>query len=99
MEDLQRVLAIKEKIALLKEKDKNFRVSGSEFHEYQFHPTLPETALEAFENEHQIRLPEDYRLFLTKLGNGGAGPYKGVYSLEKGSAETNPQFPFRWFGD
>jgi hypothetical protein len=39
--------------------------------------------IEGFEAEYAIRLPPDYREFLTIIGNGGAGPYYGLYSLEQ----------------
>jgi hypothetical protein len=37
-------------------------------------PCLPTADLAAFEQAHQVSLPPEYRLFLTHIGNGGAGP-------------------------
>ncbi len=54
---------------------------GDETHSYQMNPALSENAVSDFENEHNIRLPEDYRQFLIRVGNGGAGPYYGVFQL------------------
>jgi hypothetical protein len=42
--------------------------------ELHFNPCLTEAETEAFEREHNIRLPEGYRLFLKEVGNGGDGP-------------------------
>ncbi len=36
-----------------------------------------------FETKHGIELPEGYRRFITKLGNGGAGPYYGVFKFRE----------------
>ena len=42
---------------------------------------LDELALAAFEAEHRIMLPQDYRLFLLEVGNGGPGPGYGLSPL------------------
>lgn len=34
------------------------------------------------EKEWNISLPEDYKLFLTQVGNGGMGPFYGLLPLE-----------------
>ena len=44
-------------------------------------PCIDIRELEKFEREHGISLPDDYRCFLLKIGNGGAGP--PYYGLEK----------------
>lgn len=75
---------IKDKLLQLKVLDINLQVFGAQSHEYQFNPTKTEAELLAFEQEHNIKLPEDYRAFLKTLGNGGAGPYYGLEPLENG---------------
>jgi hypothetical protein len=37
-------------------------------------PPVPETDVVAFEARHQIRLPDEYRLFITEISAGGDGP-------------------------
>ena len=44
---------------------------------------MTEADADAFESAHHIRLPSDYRWFLTNIGNGGAGPYYGIFPLGK----------------
>ena len=56
-------------------------VFGAGLHQFHLHPSLPESALAAFEARHQCRLPVEYRRFLTEVGNGGAGPYYGLFKL------------------
>ena len=48
---------------------------------FSLHPPLPEHEVVAFEEQHHIALPEDYRNFLCSVGNGGAGPSFGIYKL------------------
>jgi hypothetical protein len=50
--------------------------------ELRLRPPLPLSKVEAFEVEHGIALPEGYRAFLTKIGNGGLGPHSGLCALE-----------------
>lgn len=39
--------------------------------------------------KNQVTLPEPYTQFLTEIGNGGAGPYYGIYSIEKATSYTD----------
>ncbi|NUT03598.1 MAG: hypothetical protein HOV76_08970 [Hamadaea sp.] len=47
---------------------------GSDVHKFELRPPLPETVVTEFEERHEIELPSGYRLFVTDLGDGGAGP-------------------------
>ena len=44
----------------------------------------------AFEDRYRIKLPSDYRAFVTCVANGGAGPAYGMFTLE----ETVTQWRF-----
>jgi len=74
--DRQTVL---EMLKRLRRSDSKRSIFGSAAHDYELQPPLPLSAIEAFEREHGIRLPEDYRYFITEIGNGGAGPYYGLF--------------------
>lgn len=50
-------------------------------HAHLFNPVLPLEELAAWEELAKVTLPEDYRAYLTQLGNGGAGPAYGLYPL------------------
>ncbi|MEZ6056521.1 MAG: SMI1/KNR4 family protein [Planctomycetaceae bacterium] len=52
-----------------------------EIHGFQLYPVVKERVLSDFEQKHAIRLPEDYREFLSTVGNGGAGPGYGLFRL------------------
>jgi hypothetical protein len=49
--------------------------------------TLPD--VEGFERQHGIRLPEDYRIFVTEIGNGGCGPGDGGLYRFQSSDESD----------
>ena len=77
-----------ERIDRILEKLKRVRESGiSSFgddqHDFHLNPPLLESDIVAFESRHNILLPEDYREFLLRAGNGGAGPYCGILPLEQ----------------
>jgi hypothetical protein len=54
---------------------------GSNEHGYQFRPRATEESLCRFERQHRVQLPGDYRAYLAQLGNGGAGPFYGIFPL------------------
>jgi hypothetical protein len=56
-------------------------VFGSETHGFRVFPPLSEERVRAFEAKHRIVLPLEYRGFLMNIGNGGAGPYYGLFKL------------------
>jgi len=54
---------------------------GANGHHFLMNSVLAEPVVGAFEQANDIRLPADYRHFLTTIGNGGAGPCYGVFPL------------------
>ena len=73
------VRAIERAISRLRETQAN--AFGSEEHGFRMNPVLSATEVAAFERDHKILLPSEYRQFITELGNGGAGPFYGEYPL------------------
>ena len=73
--------AILDTLQFLKRKDRRRRIFGSGLHNYELKPPLPAEEIEAFEKKYGITLPEDYKYFITQVGNGGAGPFYGVFPL------------------
>jgi HEAT repeats/SMI1 / KNR4 family (SUKH-1) len=56
---------------------------GAETHRFFLAEPIGEEAILLFENQHGVRLPEDYRQFLMLAGGSGGGPYYGILPLDK----------------
>ncbi len=68
-------------LQILREADPRLECFGAAAHRYQLRPCVPEAEVLAFEQKHSVRLPDEYRQFLTELGNGGAGSCYGIFPL------------------
>lgn len=73
--------SIKVDLGRLRLTKKKPKVFGSEAHGFTLNPALSEEAVCGFEEKYGIQLPADYRQFLIEVGNGGAGPYYGLFKL------------------
>lgn len=78
---MDKIAILQEKLARLRDLDPDFKIAGVRSHQYKLKPCLTEAEISAFENEHQIQLPADYRNFLLEMGNGGAAPSNGIVPL------------------
>ena len=76
-----------EELRLLLEKartaDADLKQFGAKNHKYQWNPPAVLADVEAFEREIGVTLPEGYRDFLLQVGDGGAGPFYGLFSLKQ----------------
>lgn len=72
-----------EGLQYLREADRDHAVFGADGHEYKLRPCATEAQVLDFERRYSLRLPEDYRRFLTEVGNGGAGPYYGILGVDQ----------------
>lgn len=82
--------SIKKKLRQAGQVDNARSVFGSSSHKYKMQDTATEQDVAKWEAIYGVRLPGDYAQFLTEIGNGGAGPYYGIYPLDKatGYSET-----------
>lgn len=95
MSDIERIL---DKLYVLSRVDPERTVFGASTHQYHLNPPLDEDEVQRFEDEHGITLPGDYREFLLQAGDGGAGPYYGLYPLrEAASLSDEPSYLARPF--
>lgn len=80
---IEQIERIKNKIDLLRVNDSKRKVFGAETHKYLFNPVLKLEKIRKFEIEYAVKLPIEYVIFLTKIGNGGAGPFYGIKTLNE----------------
>lgn len=93
------VKRIKDKLATIKDFDRDYVVFGADSHEYEIGKVVSQGEINHFEQEYNIKLPEAYVSFLTQVGNGNdgaeayggsaAGPYYGIYPLGEGLNDIN----------
>ncbi|MEK3718384.1 SMI1/KNR4 family protein [Paenibacillus sp. FSL R7-0333] len=69
-------------------KDAEFAEFGASSHRYKLKEKLTAGELADWEAQYGIRLPEPFARFLTEIGNGGAGPYYGIYPLAQATSYT-----------
>ena len=69
-------------------RDPSHLIFGADRHKYKLNPPASPEQVRRFEEKHNLLLPEEYKFFLTQIGNGGAGPYYGLYSLEEAERYT-----------
>lgn len=69
------------KLRALDGADSDREAFGSSAHGYQVSPRATPEEVRAFETKHGISLPDDYRTFIMSVGNGGAGPFYGLFPL------------------
>lgn len=100
-EQINRII---KKIGQIKNLDKDFRLFGSQNHKYKINPTISIDNVKQFEQAHNVTLPKEYFEFITKIGNGGVGPFYGLEPFEnclyddldykRSDSLLNPSKPF-----
>jgi len=86
--DDDRARSIREK--LRRAASGSFRPFGSEAHQFRVLPPVAESELQAFERQHAITLPHEYRTFLAVVSRGGAGPAYGLIPFGDPRALADP---------
>ena len=100
----EKILLIQSKLEELSKLDKGYEIFGASDHKYHLNQKLEELDVASFEKQNSISLPQEYRKFILEVGNGGAGPYYGLQTMEdslyadldfKRTGEfVNPSIPF-----
>jgi len=73
-------------------------------HFYEVFPLVTDLEIEAFEQEHQLELPLQYKTYLQTFGAGGAGPNYGIVDFRQhvspgNYSETFPYTEEVWYDD
>lgn len=70
------------KLDHLRNLDPSYKLFGAEEHRYKLRKPVSERTIAKFEKQHTFELPADYRAFLLRMGNGGAGPCYGIFRFQ-----------------
>lgn len=79
------IARILEKLVIVNQRNETTKHYGADPAWFDLNPCLSEQEIMAFEQEYQVILPGDYRLFLMQVGNGSKEDDNGFFSLEKGT--------------
>jgi hypothetical protein len=79
----EQISRIKSKLKQLQHLDSGLNLFGADTHKYLLNPVLTINEVKKFEADNKVELPIDYVEYLTTIGNGGAGPFYGVHTLEQ----------------
>jgi len=74
---------LKDKLQVLEKADKDLSLFGASSHEYKLGSPISINLCEEIEEKYHCTFPEDYKYFITNVGNGGAGPFYGLFPLER----------------
>ncbi|MCG7408328.1 SMI1/KNR4 family protein [Paenibacillus sp. ACRRX] len=80
---------INNKLEKAMHKDMDCLVFGASSHKYRVNEKLTAKELADWQAKNQVALPEPYTQFLTNVGNGGAGPYYGIYSIGEATSHID----------
>ncbi|MCX5410194.1 SMI1/KNR4 family protein [Streptomyces sp. NBC_00335] len=84
---------VRQRVVALGELSPSGEVFGSHGHRWVLEDPLTDDGLADLEAQVGVRLPDDYRSFLTCVGAGGAGPAYGLFPVRR------VQGRWRWEGD
>lgn len=87
----ERIARIMSKIEALRDRD--FRITCGEWPAV-WDPPATEEEVSAFEKEKGIRLPEDYRRFITTAAKSGSQPFYGLCAFDDEGNTAEEPFPY-----
>jgi hypothetical protein len=70
------------RLAAIRAADPDLERFGASRHRHRLGRRLGKLSVTAFESAHGVTLPDAYRSFLLEVGNGGAGPNYGLFTLD-----------------
>ena len=88
---------ISAKLATAKTIDSNHSVFGASTHRYGIEGKMSQNELDKFEATHSIILPDEYKAFLTKIGNGNETPHLSEKHMTNGCC-AGPYYGLLPFG-